>query len=292
MSQSQEGASGVEPLAQGASQKIMWWVSARRYIGAVVAFWLYWVTILGSITNAVGPTLSYDEAKAQVESGLIESTQDYGWGDHYLWFLIACLVTAYLCGALAGAISKRNGGVVSVVAAGPVICLMGVAYYFFLRDTSGAQSPIAWAVVMPLAIIGIALLSYCGGMAGEKGQLGFANNTVFGIRTGHWAWLWLASGIYVTLLASFFVRAQQHAWDGWPCVLTAIPYIIVFVPFMALWFATHTMYGILSRELLAATNGFLRAGAFIGVYIGGLVAALCLDWLGMTILGAIRSFLS
>jgi hypothetical protein len=169
---------------------------------------------------------------------------------------------------------------------------MGLAYYYFLRDTSGFESPIAWGIVMPLATIGIALLSYGGGMAGEKEQTGFANNTVFGIRTGHWAWLWLVSGIYVMLMASLFVRAQQYVGDSEACGLAAIPYLIMIIPLGVLGFAANTMYGILSRDVLAEKNGFLRAGAFIGVYICGLVAALGLDWLGMTILGAIRSFLS
>jgi hypothetical protein len=258
----------------------------------VVAFWLYWVTIQGSITSAVGPTLSYDKAKAQVESGLIAATEDYGWGDHYVWYLVAALVTAYLCGALAGAIAKRNGGVISGVAIAPVICVMGIAYYYFLRDTSAFDSPIAWGIVIPLAIIGSALFAYGGGLAGEQEQTGFADNTVFGIRTGHWAWLWLVSGIYVACMASLFVRAQQYAWDAGACFLEALPYLVMMIPLAVLGFATNTMYGILSRQLLPEKKGLLRAGAFIGVYIAGLLAAFGLDWLGMTILGAIKAFLS
>lgn len=275
-----------EPLSSG--------VLVRRYVGAVLAFWVYWMTLFGSFVRAVGPTLSYDEARYEAEVGLIDAPFDYGWGEHYIWFTICSLIAAFCCGALAGAIAKRRGATVAAVAVVPVVGIMGFAYYFFLQHATDWESPVAWGIAQPLAIVGMALCAYWGGRAGHETQRAeFPENTVFGIRTGHWAWLWLVSGIYVMDMTSLCVRGHAYeAWDEGACILTAIPYLLMMLPLFALGYAVMLMYGILTHNLLPEKGGFLRAGAFIGVYVAGLLVGGILNWLGISLLHAIASIWS
>jgi len=290
------GQANCGELSSGAveSQGPTWGVMVRRYVGAVLAFWVYWIVLFGALRNAVGPTLSYQQAREAAEAGLIDMPTDYGWGDHYIWFTICCLVVSFSCGALAGAIAKRRGATVAAVAAVPVVGGMALVYGPFLKHASQWQSPIAWGIIQPLAMVGTALLAYWGGRIGqEKQEADFPDNTVFGIYPAHWAWLWFVSGIYVTLLTSLWVRGQAYGgWDEGACILTLIPYVIMMLPFFALASAAAVLYQILSRETMAEKSGFLRAGAFVGVYVAGLLVAALLDWLGTTLLNAIASLWS
>ncbi len=275
-------------------QRPTWGVLVRRYVGAVLAFWIYWIVLFGSLARAVGPTLSYDEARDAAQAGLIDTASDYGWGDHYIWFTISCLAVAFCCGALAGAIAKRRGATIAAVAVVPVVGIMGFGYYLFLQHAVDWESPIAWGIVQPLALVGTALCAYWGGRAGQETQKAeFPESTVFGIRTGHWTWLWLVSGIYVTALTSLWVRAQAYdTWDEGACILTAIPYLLMMLPFFALASAAAVMYQILSHDIMPEKSGFLRAGAFVGVYVAGLLVGGILDWLCISLLNAIASIWS
>lgn len=165
------------------------WTVVRRYIGALFIYVLYWVTIVGAFRNAVG-SASRGKAQELVKEGIIESAREYGWGDHYVWYLIVfCLAT--LCSALlAGATAKKNGTILASVANAPILLLMGLYSYFYYAYRPDCQSPIAWGVVLPISIVGSVVISAVGGSKGEKWQCRlFGDSTVFGIRPIHWWWL-------------------------------------------------------------------------------------------------------
>lgn len=166
------------------------WITIRRYVGGFFIYLLYWLTLWGAFTRVVGATLSGHHASELVEEGAIESIWDYGWGNHYIWFLfIFCFVT-YCSAVLAGATAKKKGVVVAVIANLPVVVFSSLACILLYVSQIKVESSIAWKVVLPVSILGSIFFSVVGGSAGERWQNNtFSSKTIFGIRPLHWWWL-------------------------------------------------------------------------------------------------------
>lgn len=187
----EEEEAGICEVDSEAKEWTMW-VTLRRYVGSLFIYLVYWLTLWGAIRRAVPATLSYDKATEQIEAGIIESVWEYGWGDHYILFLIAFCVVTYTCAVLAGATAKKKGALVASIANLPIIIFMSLITWFFYTAAENIDglSPIAWKIVLPTSVLGSIFLCIVGGSAGQRWQNGaFRSNTIFGIRAYHWWWL-------------------------------------------------------------------------------------------------------
>jgi len=241
-------------------------VAFRRYAGAFFIYIVYWLTLFGAIKRVVGATLSPKEATELVEVGVIDSIWEYGWGDHYVWFLFVICFVTFCCAVLAGATAKKNGAIIASIANVPGVLLMILLCYFHYTGSTFGESPIAWGIVMPLSIICSIIFAKIGGDAGTIFQKSeFENNTILGIPKGHWLWIWLITGSYVAYLYSTMVCFH-------------------IIAFLIGGGSIFLMYNILRRRILGQKNILIRILAFVGVYIGGFVVGMGLQWLFSTIL--------
>lgn len=202
------------------------WIVVRCYIGAFFIYIIYWGTLFGAIRNVAGATFSPKEAGELVEEGVIDSIWEYGWGDHYILFLIAFCFVTFCCAVLAGATAKKKGAIVASIANLPIIVLASVLCYFLYVGTTNVdiKSPITWKVILPLSIFGSMFFSIIGGSVGEKWQNNmFKINTILGIRPLHWWWLIFPLNLVVQalvprvmatlalLVVSTFIRETKYS---------------------------------------------------------------------------------
>lgn len=249
-------------------------MTVRRYVGALSIYLIYWLILWGAIRQVVGTTLSPEKAAEQKERGIIESVWEYGWGDHYIWFLITfCLVT-FCSGALAGATAKKRGALVASVANLPVIVFTSFfCWIFFIGALSvDVESPMAWKIILLLSILGSILFSLYGGHAGEYCQnQEFSRSTILGIRPFHWSWLWIISSPYIRGIAYALIPVIN--WDFEENYGAFIFCLLIY------GYPMYLMYQILAGEILAKKRSLVKIVSFIGIYLGGLIAALLFELL-------------
>ncbi len=165
-------------------------VSIRRYIGAFLIYLIYWLTIWGAFTRVIGMTLSSEQAKEQVETGVINSVWEYGWGNHYIWFLIVFCSVSYCSALLAGATAKRKGVIVASIANLPIVTTLSFLCVWLYMPQTEIEISRSWKIVLPVAVLGSVFFSVKGGSAGQQWQNNFfGNKSIFGIRPIHWLWL-------------------------------------------------------------------------------------------------------
>ncbi len=252
-------------------------VTIRRYVGGLFTYIIYWLTLWGSMSRVIGASLSPDKAKEQVEIGAIKSVWEYGWGDHYIGFLISFCFVTYCSAVLSGATAKKKGALVASMANLPVIIFMLLACWFsyFVAEKIDIESPIAWKIIMPLSIVGSIYFSIIGGHAGKVVQESdFEENTIFGIKPFHWSWLWLICSIYIQGIFHALAPVIKWSWEeGYG------PGIFQMLLLLIYGYPMYLMYQILSGEILARKNVLIRIISFIGIYLGGLIAAVLFELL-------------
>ena len=183
-------------------------IPMRRYTGALLIYPIYWITTWGAFTRVVGATLSSKKAQEQVERGIIDSVWEYGWGDHYICFLIVfCLVT-YCCAVLAGATAKKRGSIIASIANLPVIVFLSLFYFWLHMSQTEIEISMSWKFVLPVAVLGSVFFSAIGGSAGQRWQVNsFGNNTILGIRPIHWWWFIFPISLAIQTLVPKIVAA-------------------------------------------------------------------------------------
>ena len=239
----------------------------RRYVGALFIYLIYWLTLWGSMVKVVGASLSPDKAQELVEIGEVGSVWEYGWGDHYIWFLIAFCFVTYCCAGLAGATAKKKGALVASLANLPIVIFSLLFCWLFYIDALGitVESPVAWKIVGPLAVVGSIFFSILGGYTGKDFQeTEFGDSTILGIPPVHWLWIWLVSTIYIQEIV--YAVIPLFSWsEDFVSLVHVLRLLICGYPMVL-------MYQILSGEILARKNVFIRIISFIGIYIGGIIA--------------------
>lgn len=247
----------------------------RRYVGSLFVYLIYWLTLWGAMTKVIGASLSPDKARELVESGVIESIWEYGWGNHYIWFLTSFCFVTFCCASLVGATAKKKGPFVASIANLPIIIFMLLICWLFYGNAVeiNVESPIAWKIILPLSVAGSICFSILGGNAGKIVQESdFKEKDVLGIRPFHWSWLWFVSYIYLVGIFYALVPIIKWSWaDGYG------PGIFQILSLLIYGYPMFLMYQILSGEILAHKNVFIKIISFIGIYLGGLIAALLFD---------------
>jgi len=249
-------------------------ITVRRYVGALFIYLIYWLILWGAIRQVAGATLSPEKAKDQMQRGLIESVWEYGWGDHYIWFLITFCFVTFCSGALAGATAKKRGALVASIANLPVIVFTSLfcGLFFIGAFSVDVESPIAWKIILSLSILGSILFSVYGGLAGEYCQnQEFGGSTILGIRPFHWSWLWLISAPYVRGVANALIPVIK--WDFEDNYGAFIFYLLMY------GYPMYLMYQLLAGEILAKKRRLVKIISFIGIYLGGLIAAFLFELL-------------
>ena len=262
------------------------WVASSRYVGAVLAYWAYWPLLWIAAHAGFYEVIAGKEARLLVDSGAITSVWEYGWGDHYVWYLILFCAVAACCSILTGAIAKKHGALVAGIANVPVVLLVaGLAYLHYTGQTS-TDSPIAWGIVFPLAGVASVVASIVGGLWGEETQEAvFGAKTALGIHPLHWAWIWLPALPYAMGLAVTVARVVHYDWamadrSVWSVLLG----VLLLIPLSAFVYPSYLMYQILSQRVMVNEKVALRVSALVGVYLLGLTLAFGLDWACMKVL--------
>jgi len=241
----------------------------RRYLGAILVFLIYWLIIWGCISRVTGTVLSSEEASDLVEIGILTNVWEYGWGDHYIWFLLMFCAVTYLVAFVSGATAKRKGGFTAVLANIPVFLMLLLISYWLLTDNKIFMAKFAWQIVVPISAVASLVCSYIGGIAGESTQRGeFEENTILGIRWYHFFWLWLIVGPYIQCLWSAvipFILLTFSQGDIW------LSFLLVWFPLLCYGYPLVLMYEILSGAKLLEQGIIIRISSFVGLYIGGLV---------------------
>lgn len=259
-------------------QRPPWWVIARRCIGAFFAYLVYWAMLFGAIRMAILYALWQAEAIEALRAGKIETFAEFGWGDHYVWFPIVVALVSFLCGCLAGAIAKKRGGFVAGLSDIPVFGFLGLACYMCYAGMWEVESPVAWGIALPVSVLASAIAAVLGGITGQAAQEDdFEKGTVLGIHPMHWLWLWLPGYIYLLVFACAVVRLLAVGWTMEVGLLSVVPYLLVIMPAFAYYFPMVFMYGILSHTVLEKRHAVLRALAFLGIYIGGLIVGAAVE---------------
>jgi hypothetical protein len=150
---------GKMPEVDRSPQNQSTWVSVRRYVGAVFIYLIYWFTIWEAIKQIIGVTLSPKQAEELVENDIINSVREYGWGDHYIWFLITFCLATYCSASLAGATAKKRGVVVAGIANLPIVVLFSFCCVCLYISKIKVEPPIAWGIILPISVLGSIYLS-------------------------------------------------------------------------------------------------------------------------------------
>ncbi|HET6428952.1 MAG TPA: hypothetical protein VFJ30_11105 [Phycisphaerae bacterium] len=272
----------VPPSTAASGLTIAW-----CYAGGILAFWVYWLVLWGTVTSVVGRTLWPEEAQRLVQLGMIQTRSEYSWGDHYVWFLIAIVVVTAVCSGLTGAIAKKRGALIAAISSIPAALLLAGAAYLHYTGQTMVGSPIAWGIVLPLASIAIVATSVVGGATGENVQRSeFGDRTVLGIAGPHFLWLWLPLTPYAIGISGTLARFFAVTWGIADAnrLFGTLACLLVLLPVLAFGYPAYLMYQILSGTALGREKLVLKVPAFVGVYICGLTAGFIVDYLCMKLL--------
>lgn len=240
--------------------------SWRRYVGGILAYWVYWLTLWAG-ARAVGMQFALAEAREAADRGVIDSIWSYGFGDHYLLFLILFCTVAFVCAILTGAIARKRAGLIAGIGHIPVIALTAFLAYLHYTGQTVVESPVAWGIVLPLALIGSTVAAVAGGISGQESQnSGFSEQTILGVHPLHWLWIWLPVSTYAAAVIWSLVRffAVQLATSGWN-LLDGLRCMLCLLPVMAFLYPLYWMYQILSGDILAKEGVGLRILTFVGI---------------------------
>jgi len=233
------------------TQKQSYWVHLRRYIGAILLYLIYWFTIWSTFTRVLGMTLSSEQAKEQAETGVINSVWEYGWGNHYIWFLFVFCFVSYCSALLAGATAKRKGAIVASIANLPIVIALSFLCIWYYTKQTEIELSLSWKIVLPVSILGSVIFSAKGGSAGQRWQnTVFSNNSIFGIRPIHWWWLIFPLSYVIQVLIPkivatlLFLLGSPHIKETKYSVMFFLMFVVfgTFIYFVIWgWFKTYKL---------------------------------------------------
>lgn len=269
----------------------------KPFLHAFQLYTIYWLTTFIVIKSAFSYTLFYEDAKEYLESGIISIISDYGWADHYIWFLIVVCIVSFISAFLCGATTKRFGGLFSAISNIPIGILFSIIAYLAVTDQIPFESPSGWNIILPISTLASFVCAYIGGHMGQIFQAeGFDKNTVLGIRPIHWLWIWLFWGGYIFCLTQSIIRVSVVIWSAvlWSgffiqqntfnnmtlCALI----LLVIISVLAYSIPTYLMYKLLRFEPLKNTNKIFISLSFIATYLFVFAIAIGIEWLSKIIL--------
>jgi len=137
-------------------------------------------------------------------TGFDTPPNQWGWGNHYVWRLLAAGVSTLFGGFVAGAVARTRGGIIAAVSNVPSIALWAWIIYILgfenIPTIYGDQEITSHTGMVVISVIAIpltTLLALLGGQLGADAQRDeFGEEGVLGIAGYHWFWLFLPIYFY------------------------------------------------------------------------------------------------
>ena len=262
-----------------------------RAIWAFLAFNVYSLLVLFAFEQN---TLYLFDTK--LLSDLASTVDQFGvneweWRDHYLWRLLATVIATGVGAFIAGAIARKGGGKVALVANIPSILFW--VWMFWYAVSSPAETIMGQTGFMIISLIAIPLTSFVAYSLGNFGALiqetDFHSDTVLGIWPFHWVWLVIPLDVYFTCIVfviARFVWIQLLTFRDYS-IIGSIIGLIALIPVVAWVLPLKFTYDILAGESLAKKSVPVLIAANATILVGGFVIALGIQigcyWLLQTI---------
>jgi hypothetical protein len=184
------------------------------------------------------------------------------------------VVTA-LVGFLAGAIAKKDGSWLTMIANIPSVIVWGVMIYLFWYSGAEMEGRVGFIVISIIAIPLTSYIAYLAGGFGEEIQQEFSEHTVLGIKGYHWIWAVFPLyfyGLGIVFVVAKFLALQFRTWADMS-IMGAIVSLVGLVPIIAWIYPLIFVYNVLVGETLSEKSPGIRALANTGVIVGGAIFA-------------------
>lgn len=251
-----------------------------RKIWAFIAFNCYSFFLISAFQENTAYLFDASLIKEMRLSGLSVDPRQWGWGNHYIWRIIAGVIVTAVAGFLAGAISKAKGAVTAATSNIPSIIVWALMVYFFGFSNVEVEGKTGFIVISVIAIPLTTYIAYLAGNFGEEIQREeFSDDTVLGVKPYHWIWsifplYWYSLGI--VFVATKFIAFQLATW-GDTSIFVSILSLLALIPIIAWIYPLRLVHRVLMGELLSAQNAVIRGMANFGILILGMGAATVLQ---------------
>jgi len=241
--------------------------SWKTYLGAFTLFNLYSLFFVSAFQESTGYTLATKEV---LELGI--DPREWGWGDHYVWRLIASILVTALAGMLAGAFARSKGAMVGLISNIPSCLFHGFIIYMLVAWPVEVVAQTAFVIVSIIMIPLTSLIAYWSGELGENINIQIDHGRVLGIRGYHWFWLviplyWYARCIIPPL---FYYLVFELIYSNSLSIFTGIKGLILLIPIVGYVYPLYMAYRILSSDVMGTSSTVVRALSVTGWLVGGL----------------------
>jgi hypothetical protein len=231
----------------------------------------------------------------------IDTPSHWGWGNHYVWRLLAGMISTYLAAVLAGAIAKNRAGMTVAISNLPSIAIWVVMIFALASGHTsfiyGDQTITIHTGMIVAGVISIPLTTFFAYQAAEYGskiqQEKFrGEGTVLGIAGYHWVWLIIPIYVYavgsIAPIATFLTFSFMHdegIVSG--CIGFAIFFTAIASVFPVIW--------VIKRLNTPATTPRARlkaVGVNLAVLTGGMIAVGIVQLLDRWLIGKVAPFIT
>lgn len=251
-----------------------------RSIWAFVAFNVY--SLLLTLAFRVNVPFLFDAKEMQEMSaaGVPFELVSWGWNDHYIWRLFSGVVVSGSAAFLAGAIARSNGSRLAALANIPSICVWVFEIYLVSMDIAKGEPRIGYIVASVIAIPLTTWVAFQYGRLGEETQASdFKDDSVFGIRPFHWAWISIPLFVYadgsIFVIVKFFsllFSSGVGVFNGGG-IRHALVIALTLIPVVAWIYPVTMAYEILRGRSLPESSPVTRLVTTAGVIVGGVMLA-------------------
>lgn len=190
------------------------------------------------------------------------------WGDHYIFKLVSIVTALSIASILTGAVSRKNGGIVTVLSGTLISSLFLLEIFFLFYTDYYVPAELGFQTVASIAWFFSVVLPFFCGRYGEHIQRRFPNRTILGIKPIHFLWLVVPIVFYSMLIlvhstvsSVILVESFFHEDESLPGLMN----FITVLPVLADIFVLYVAYNLLIGELMIDKSPTLRTLASAAV---------------------------